>query len=320
MNERSNKRAVIVGIFIFLGIGFLLAGILTIGNLRNTFSTKISLVAFFDDVNGLQKGNNVWFSGVKIGTVKTVKFYGQSHVKVIMNVDENSRQFIRKDSHLKISTDGLIGHKIIVIYGGSFLSGAVLEGDTLPVDKMLSTEEMVNMLQENNKNLLDITNDIRKISGKLAKGSGNIGKFIEDENIYNNLSATMVALRQSSTKLNEMMASVSSFASGLTRKGTLAHGLSNDTTVYANLKRSLKKMSTAADSAAQFVNNLNNAVNREKGPAGVLLHDEEAGKDLKTTLNNLASGSKKLDEDLEAAQHSFLLRRFFKKKEKEQKK
>jgi phospholipid/cholesterol/gamma-HCH transport system substrate-binding protein len=316
MNEKSNKRAVIVGIFIFIGIAFLVAGILTIGNLRNTFSKKISLVAFFDDVNGLQKGNNIWFSGVKIGVVKTVRFYGQSHVKVIMNVDESSRQFIRKDSHVKVSTDGFIGHKIIVVYGGSFLSGAVAEGDTLTVDKFFSTEEMVTMLQENNKNLLDITSDIKVVSGKLAHGKGNIGKILDDEGIYNNLSGTMQSLRNSSAKLQEMMGSLNTFASGLNRKGTLAHGLSNDTTVYASLKASMAKLSRTSDSAGQFVNNLNNLLTRKKSPAGVLLHDEEAGADLKATLKNLNSGSKKLDEDLEAAQHSFLLRRYFKKKGK----
>jgi phospholipid/cholesterol/gamma-HCH transport system substrate-binding protein len=49
----------------------------------------------------------------------------------------------------------------------------------------------------------------------------------------------------------------------------------------------------------------------------VLLNDEEAGRNLKMTLDNLQMGSKKLDEDLEAVQHNFLFRGFFKKKEKQ---
>jgi len=46
-----------------------------IGNLHATFKKKMKVVAFFDDVGGLQTGNNVWFSGVKIGTVRKLHFY-----------------------------------------------------------------------------------------------------------------------------------------------------------------------------------------------------------------------------------------------------
>ncbi len=51
----------------------------------------------------------------------------------------------------------------------------------------------------------------------------------------------------------------------------------------------------------------------------MLLNDEQAAGYLKTTLNNLQSGTKKLDENMEALQHNFLFRRFFKKKAKDEK-
>jgi phospholipid/cholesterol/gamma-HCH transport system substrate-binding protein len=47
-----------------------------------------------------------------------------------------------------------------------------------------------------------------------------------------------------------------------------------------------------------------------------MLHDDEAGAFFKESLKNLESSSKKLDEDLEAVQHNFLLRGYFKKKAK----
>jgi phospholipid/cholesterol/gamma-HCH transport system substrate-binding protein len=153
MNSEPNKRVIIVGLFIVLGLVFLIAGILAIGNLHSTFVKKIHVTAIFEDVNGLQAGNNVWFSGVKIGTVNKLSFYGKSQVRVIIKIDEKSQQYVRKDAKVKISTDGLIGNKIVVIYGGTSLASPVEDGDTLGIEASVSSEEMMTTLQENNRNL-----------------------------------------------------------------------------------------------------------------------------------------------------------------------
>ena len=86
MNEPVNKRAVGVGVFIIVGLLFLVGGILSIGNLHSTFKKKMTVSTVFGDINGITSGNNIWFSGVKIGTVKKTQFYGKSQVKVIMNI------------------------------------------------------------------------------------------------------------------------------------------------------------------------------------------------------------------------------------------
>jgi phospholipid/cholesterol/gamma-HCH transport system substrate-binding protein len=48
----------------------------------------------------------------------------------------------------------------------------------------------------------------------------------------------------------------------------------------------------------------------------MLLKDSAATHHLQLTLQNLEKGSVNLNEDLEAVQHNFLLRNFFRKKEK----
>jgi phospholipid/cholesterol/gamma-HCH transport system substrate-binding protein len=267
-------------------------------------------------VNGLQTGNNVWFSGVKIGTVSTLNFFGKSQVEVNMKIITKAQQYIRKDAKVKISNDGLIGNKILVIYGGTEESAVIEEGDTLAVEKTFSSEDMINTLQDNNENLKSITNDLKTISRKLAAGEGTIGKLLNDSSVYENINAATASLQTASLKAQELVSSLAVFSSGLNKKGTLMNELTTDTIVFNSVKATVLQLHQIADSATLFVSDLKKAAGNPNSSIGILMYDEETGARLKETVKNLESGSKKLDEDLEAAQHNIFLRSFFKKKAK----
>lgn len=313
MKETSNKRAVIVGVFIFIGLLFLIGSVLTIGNLHSTFQKKLTVSTVFGDVNGLASGNNIWFSGVKIGTVKKTEFYGKSQVKVLMNINLESQQYIRKDAKVKIGTDGLIGNKILIVYGGTAEAPEVQEGDTLSNEHMLSTDDIMNTFQENNVRVLTLAK-------KLVNGEGTIGKLINNDSIYRSIAATSASLQKAAANAQMLLASLANFSSKLNTRGSLVNRLVTDTTVFTSVQASVLQLHRIADTAAVFINSLKVAGANPKSTVGVLLHDEQAGASLKTTINNLESSSKKLDQDLEAIQHNFLLRGYFKSQMKKEKK
>jgi phospholipid/cholesterol/gamma-HCH transport system substrate-binding protein len=316
MNESTNKRAVIVGLFVFVGLFFFIGGIFLVGNLHETFKIKMEVVSLFDDVSGLQKGNNVWFSGVKIGTVSDLRFYGKSQVKVSMKIETKVQQYIRKDAMVKISSDGFIGNKILIIYGGTEISPQIQEGDTLLVEKTFSTEDMINTLQENNKNFLAITTDFKTISQKLVAGEGTIGKFFKDSSVYENINNATASLQIASAKAQQLVNSLAAFSEGLNKKGTLANELTTDTLIFKIVKTSALQLKQMADTASAFITHIKQAGSNPNSSIGVMLQDEESGARIKEIIKNLQSSSVKLDEDLEAVQHNFLLRGFFKKQAK----
>lgn len=320
MNERPNQRAVIVGLFVFIGVAILVTGILMVGNLHGTFKRKMKVVTFFNDVSGLQNGNNVWFSGVKIGTVGDLEFYGVSQVKVELNIEIKAQEYIRRDAKIKISTDGLIGNKILVIYGGTPNASAVKEGDTLEVETTFSSEDMINMLQENNKNILAITTDFRAISRGIAEGEGTIGKLLGDESLYTNMNATVESLQAAAKRAGQLVATLNTYSQSLNKDGTLAHELANDTVVFASMRTTVVQLQHMADTATLMLSDLKAASANKESPMGVLLHDEEMGASMKATMLELESTSIKLDENMEALQHNFLFRRYFKKKAKAEEK
>ena len=119
MKSAERKRSIIVGLFVFLGLVILVAGIFIMGGQQNRFGGAVRIKAVFDNVGGLKKGGNVWFSGVKIGTIREVHFTGDRNVEIQMVINNESKQYVRKDAVAVISSEGFIGNKMIVIEGGS---------------------------------------------------------------------------------------------------------------------------------------------------------------------------------------------------------
>jgi phospholipid/cholesterol/gamma-HCH transport system substrate-binding protein len=162
----------------------------------------------------------------------------------------------------------------------------------------------------------------------LTNGQGSLGKLLHDETLVNTLQGTLTKLNTAAANAQSFAADLSSYTAKLQDKGSLANDLVTDTVVFARLRSSVVKLQEIAQSAEVIVqsaevivHNLDSAsagLNNTSSPVGVMLNDPKAAADLKATLHNLSLGSKKLDEDLEAVQHNFLLKGFFRKKAKQE--
>lgn len=322
-NSESNKKSIIVGLFTFLGLVFFVAAIFVLGGNQKRFTKTIGLKAEFNDAGGLKAGNNVYFSGVKIGTIKSIKLVENSHVEVDFTVEEKSKEYIRKNAEVRISSEGFIGNKTIVIQGGTTDVAEVEDGDLLQSVKSVDTEEMMATLQVNNQNLVAITNDIKKLSEKIANGEGTIGAVLTDSTMALQVRAIMASLSQTATNTVKVSNALHAFTAKLNTEGSLANEILTDTTVYHSLRASAAQLEGITQTASALTSNLEQVsakMNNEDNTLGALLNDEEMASHMKQTIFNLEQGTEKLDQNMEALQHNFLFRGFFKKqaKEKEQ--
>lgn len=321
MKTVQNKRAIIVGIFISVALAILIVTVFTLGGQRKTFVRKIPVKVVFDDVGGLKEGDNVWFAGVKIGTVKKVDLTGGSHVDVTLNIEKSAQPYIRKDARVKLSSNGLLGNKIVVITAGSAAALEVRENDYLVQEKVESTEDMLSTLQANNKNLLEITENLKIVTAKISRGEGTIGSLLNDSSLIVGLRRTVSNFKTVSVNSGRVIANLENFTAQLNKEGTSINELLNDTIVFNNLRLTVTELREAAYTANKFTDNIRAAsshLNDSDNVLSILLNDPQAAAQLKITLANLQSGSKKLDENLEALQHNFLFRGFFKKKKREE--
>ena len=317
MGVSENKRSVMVGIFILLAIIIFIAGVFLLGGQQKRFVNSISIKAVFDDVAGLKPGNNVWFSGVKIGTVKTISFYGESQVEITLNIEEKTRQYIRKDAKARISSESLIGNKIIVLFGGSQQAAPVEDGDRVLAENPLDTDDVVETLQENNKNLVGITQDFKTLSGRLVQGQGTMGAILKDSAMADNFRSVVSNLKQASATTVSATGALAAFTKKLNTQEGLANQFLTDTVVFKRLEKSIANIERATAAANDITNNLKQVstkVNSDSNAVSVLLNDPVFAEQLRNTMTNLESSSDDLDETLKAVQNNFLLKGYFRRK------
>lgn len=327
---KSNTKTAKVGLFTFIGLALLAGGIVVLSNMRKIFVSKVKAEATFADVAGLTPGNNVWLAGVKVGTVTDLDFVPGKGVEVVFAIEEASQKYIFKDADIKISTDGLIGNPILVISGGTPAAGSIDNGHVFKVQSEDSQQDMLKTLQANNKNILSITDNLKTLLADINDGKGSVGMLLKDEALYNQLNGTMNQLQTASYQISGMSQNLNNFSKGLNDPQSLPYQLTHDTQIMPSLQSTAKelasgtaKLSNTADEASVFVSkftqDLDQKLNDPNTALGVLINDHKVASDLKVTFSNVASGTEKLDENLEALQHSIFFRRYFKKKEQEKK-
>jgi phospholipid/cholesterol/gamma-HCH transport system substrate-binding protein len=319
MDSSENKRAIIVGLFLALGLIIFIVGVFTLGSQSKSFAKSIHISAVFDDVSGLKTGNSVWFSGVKVGSISKIHFIGPAQVDVRMSIDESTQQYVHRNAGVHIGSDGLIGNKIIVIDGGSPQAPVVQDGDVLQAEKITSTDDMLKVLQQNNQNLLSITGDFKLLSRKILQGKGTVGTLMADSAMAIQLRNSMRNFEKTSASAAKLAGDLEKFSAKMNTKGGLADKLLTDTVTFNRIKSVANELQKSAANTTEATNNLKKASDKfshTDNAIGVLLNDPVSAAKLQSTMDNLQKGSMLLNEDLEAAQSNFLLKGFFNKRAK----
>jgi len=128
-----------VSLAVFLAIIYLL------GARARYFERKYELVAEFTEVGGLIEGATVRLAGVQIGRVTDVTLSPKagSKVRVTMTVARRFHDRIRRDSEARITTQGLLGDKIVEITSGSPDAPPLAPGETLTSREAFEMGRMV---------------------------------------------------------------------------------------------------------------------------------------------------------------------------------
>lgn len=205
MDVHKESFKIKLGLFVVGGLLLFMAAIFIIGKQRNLFDPVFYISAKFNNVSGLQVGNNVRFAGINVGTIDKITIINDSTVQIDMLIKQSVKKFIKTDAEVSIGSEGIIGDKLLVISQGSTTAKIVTEGQELTASEPVEMDAIIESLQVTAVNAELISRDLAKIVGNINSGKGTLGKLIQDTTIAENLAQTMENLESSSKGLDENM-------------------------------------------------------------------------------------------------------------------
>ena len=316
--EKTTSQKIRLGFFVIIGLLLFILVIYFVGNKQKMFGKTNHLEAVFNNVNGLQLGNNVRYSGINVGTVLGIQMENDSVIRVDMIIDKAIFPYIKKDAVATISSDGLVGNMIINILPGKGMEPSVEPGDEIRSKNKVRTEDILNTLSVTNSNTLKLSFDLLKITKQINEGKGTVGALLNDTLMANDLIETMNYLKITSKGTAESVTDLKTMIHSLDKKDNVI-GVIKDTAVAHKIKNMVTNLDQSTKEINKVVTNLNATilnVKDGKGALNYLSNDPRLVSKIDSTMTNINQASFRLNENLEALKHNFLFRSYFRKLEK----
>lgn len=314
--EKTSSEKLRLGIFMLVGSVLFVVVIYVIGSKQQLFGNSEELNALFSNVNGLQVGNSVRYSGINVGTVRNISMQNDTAVLVEMAINKKSFQYIKKNAIVSIGSDGLVGNMVVNIAPNKGNSALVLPGDVLVGIKKIQADDMISTLSTTNNNAALLTNDLLKITNEIMNGKGTIALLLRDKEVASDLKESIRELKYTSQATHRSIQNLESLIVSVDKKDNVI-GLMKDTAVarrvahiVVNLEKSTRKIDTVVQNLNLVVLNAKDG----KGAINYLSNDPSLVKKIDTTMTNINTSSRLLNENLQALKHNFLFRGYFKKR------
>jgi phospholipid/cholesterol/gamma-HCH transport system substrate-binding protein len=193
--QKNTGNKVKLGLFVCLGLMLFIIGIYYVGKRQKIFGRTFALNSVFKNINGLQVGNTVRFSGIDVGVVAGIQMIRDTSILVELVIEEKVKKFIAKDAKATIGTDGLMGNKLVIIVPGTS-KGNVGDNDFIPSYSPVGMDNITSKLQRTTDNLANITDDLSVIMDNIRSGKGTVGMLFMDTVFAQNLQSAVVNIRQ----------------------------------------------------------------------------------------------------------------------------
>lgn len=189
--QNKTSQKIKVGIFTTATILLLLIGIFLIGRNKSMFRSTIILYGTFKNVGGLLEGNNIRFVGINVGTVESIDILSDSTARVGLRVQKKVQPFIKQGAIASISSDGLMGDKLVAISSGTNTTKPVNDGDAINTVEPMQLDKVMGRISGVAENAEVITGQLAGIVTQVNQGKGSVGRLLYSDSLARSLEGTI---------------------------------------------------------------------------------------------------------------------------------
>ncbi len=252
-------RETTVGILFFVALGLLGVFTILIGDIP-VFKQTWSFDVLFDDVGGLEKGQDVLYAGGQVGKIREIQSE-ETKIRVILDIQKGLRVY--RDGVITIEEKSALGGMRVAITRGTPAAGTLAPGDEVQGKGLNTLTTQIKDAAQKISRLADTANDALS---SLKEGKGTLGKLWSEEAVYNDLKAAIADLKETSANFRSITRKVDG------GEGILGQFV-NDNESRDNLKDILASWK-----------NVSKKLESGEGALGDLVMNPDTKKDFKETL------------------------------------
>lgn len=174
--DRDRRLSIVVGLFVLGGLALFAVAVLSLTAQRGPFTQRFTLVARFQNVQGLIDGAPVRLAGKDVGVVESVRFSkpgpGQLPVRVQMRVDASVQDRVRGDSRATIGTIGLLGDKYIELSMGSAEQPVLADGAEIATATPLDPSDVMQKGTQALDGIATLAANLNRVAEQFAEARG----------------------------------------------------------------------------------------------------------------------------------------------------
>jgi phospholipid/cholesterol/gamma-HCH transport system substrate-binding protein len=172
------------------------------------FGNTFNLYANFKNISGLKAGNFVRFAGINVGTVQGIRIINDTTVRVDITLQNDIKTYMKSDAVANISSDGLMGDKLIMITPGTEAGHPLKEGERLASVDPAEMDKLMAKFSAIADDAQVLTSSLAGIAQKVNAGEGSLGRLVNSDNLAKQLESTVSTTRKTVSTINKTAESV----------------------------------------------------------------------------------------------------------------